>query len=143
MYGWVKLTGEHLANRCDTTASIHIIRPMSGYGTDQDTTYPFGAFLARARGKADPFTIWGDGTQVRDWVHVSDIMGAIAALIEQDYCKPINIGTGIGTDFTTPARQMTAAHGYEPTLLTYPDKPTGCTTAWQTSPNYTRCTYRR
>ncbi len=70
VYGWVKLTGEHLANRAiQAGADIRVIRPMSGYGTDQDTTYPFGAFLARAKERMDPFPIWGDGRQVRDWVH--------------------------------------------------------------------------
>jgi len=125
MYGWVKLTGEQLAARVTGPTSIHIIRPMSGYGADQDTTYPFGAFLARARAKADPFDVWGDGTQVRDWVHVDDIMGTVAALIDQDYGKPVNVGTGIATTFTDLAAAVTAAHGYSPTLNYLPDKPTG------------------
>lgn len=124
MYGWVKLTGEQMAARLDLPG-LHIIRPMSGYGSDQDTSYPFGAFLARARATADPFDIWGDGTQVRDWVHVDDIMATITALIEQDYCEPINIGTGIATTFTQLAGLMADAHGYTPTLNPQLDKPTG------------------
>ncbi len=125
MYGWVKLTGEHMAARLDGPTSVHIIRPMSGYGTDQDTSYPFGAFLARAQARANPFDIWGDGTQVRDWVHVDDIMATIVRLIDQDYTQPINVGTGIATDFATLATMMGQAVGYTPTLNPLPDRPTG------------------
>jgi len=125
MYGWVKLTGEQMAARVDGPSSVHIIRPMSGYGTDQDTSYPFGAFLARAQARSDPFDIWGDGTQVRDWVHVDDIMATIVKLIDQDYTQPINVGTGIPTDFTTLATMMAGAVGYTPTINPLPDKPTG------------------
>jgi len=125
MYGWVKLTGEQMAARVDGPSSVHIIRPMSGYGTDQDTSYPFGAFLARAQARANPFDIWGDGTQVRDWVHVDDIMATIVRLIDQDYTQPINVGTGIATDFTTLATMMADAVGYTPTLNPLPDRPTG------------------
>lgn len=125
MYGWVKLTGEQMAARVDGPSSVHIIRPMSGYGTDQDTSYPFGAFLARAQARANPFDIWGDGTQVRDWVHVDDIMATIVRLIDQDYTQPINVGTGIPTDFTTLATMMADAVGYTPTINPLPDRPTG------------------
>lgn len=130
MYGWVKLTGEQMAARArQCGANIHVIRPMSGYGTDQDTSYPFGAFLDRARRKVDPFPIWGTGLQVRDWVHVDDIMDTIVAVIDQDVSHPVNVGTGIPTDFLTLARLVTQAHGYYPQLDPQPTRPTGV--AWR------------
>lgn len=130
MYGWVKLTGEHMAARArQAGANIHVIRPMSGYGTDQDTTYPFGAFIERARRKADPFPIWGNGLQVRDWVHVDDITDTIVATIDQDVPHPVNVGTGIPTDFLTLARLVSQAHGYRPRLDPQPTRPTGV--AWR------------
>lgn len=130
MYGWVKLTGEQMAARArQCGVNVHVIRPMSGYGTDQDTTYPFGAFLERARRKADPFPIWGNGLQVRDWVHVDDITDTIMATIDQDVPHPINVGTGIPTDFLTLARLISQAHGYRPRLDPQPTRPTGV--AWR------------
>jgi len=130
MYGWVKLTGEQLAHRArQAGVNVHVIRPMSGYGPDQDQSYPFGAFLARARAKADPFDIWGDGTQVRDWVHVDDVMATIAAVIDQDHQQPVNVGTGIATSFIELAGLFAAVGGYSPTIRTNPDKPTGV--AWR------------
>lgn len=125
-YGWVKLYGEQMAMRAKNHgANIHIIRPMSGYGTDQDITYPFGAFLARTTQQADPFQVWGDGSQVRDWVHVDDIMRTIEAMIDADYQSPLNIGTGIPTSFASLAELFTVSAGYAPTIEYLPDKPTG------------------
>jgi len=123
MYGWVKLTGEQMASRC--SAPVTCLRPMSGYGSDQDTTYPFGAFRARALSREDPFVIWGDGTQVRDWIHVDDIMEAILSLITSGFTGPINIGTGMATDFLKLSELFTSRSGYSPSIQTLPDKPTG------------------
>ena len=125
MYGWVKLTGEQMAVRVDGPSSVHIIRPMSGYGTDQTRPTRSVHSSHRAQARANPFDIWGDGTQVRDWVHVDDIMATIVRLIDQDYTQPINVGTGIPTDFTTLATMMVDAVGYTPTINPLPDRPTG------------------
>lgn len=123
MYGWVKLTGEHMASRC--SANVTCIRPMSGYGPDQDNTYPFGAFRDRALSKEDPFVIWGDGMQVRDWVHVDDIMNTISTILNDRILGSLNIGTGIPTPFIDLARMFTSTAGYSPEFVLLPDKPTG------------------
>lgn len=123
VYGWVKLTGEHLAKRY--SGDVAIIRPMSGYGEDQDGTYPFGAFRDRIKNHEDPFRIWGDGTQVRDWVHVDDIMATIDAIIRQHFTGPVNIGTGIPTNFLTLASLFMQAAGHEARIETLPEAPTG------------------
>lgn len=127
MYGWTKLTGERLAAATNTPVSV--IRPFSGYGADQGQDYPFGAFLARALTKADPFIIWGDGTQTRDWVHIDDITATILAIIEQRHEGTINIGTGTPTDMITLAELFTQAVGYRPQLAPLATKPTGV--AWR------------
>ena len=62
-YGWVKLTGELLADYVNKTTNtkVHVFRPFSGYGEDQDLTYPFPSFVKRIRDKVDTFEIWGNG----------------------------------------------------------------------------------
>lgn len=123
MYGWVKLTGEVLASY--SSADVGIIRPFSGYGTDQGEEYPFGAFLKRALAKEDPFYIWGTGEQVRDWIHVDDIMNALEVLIDQRFTGPVNLATGRATTFLELAKMFTDAVGYSPEFVTLPDKPAG------------------
>ena len=41
------------------------------------------AFMARAYTRQDPFVIWGDGSQIRDWIHVSDIVSGLLAAGEK------------------------------------------------------------
>lgn len=116
-YGWVKVTGERLARYAESEGCrILIPRPFSGYGEDQADCYPFPAFAARARRREDPFTIWGDGTSCRDWVHVDDVVGAVLALFDAEVTGPVNIGTGRATSFDELARLMTLAVGYQPEL---------------------------
>jgi nucleoside-diphosphate-sugar epimerase len=132
-YGWTKLTLERLAYEYmrDTGRSCHVVRPFSGYGTDQGIDYPFGAFLTRTKNREDPFKIWGNGNQVRDWIHINDICPAIMLLIENDIPGPINLCTGIPTSFTELAKLFIAKSneifggGYAPGLLYCGDKPRG------------------
>jgi nucleoside-diphosphate-sugar epimerase len=124
-YGLVKLVGERLATESD--AVVHVVRPFSGYGTDQATDYPFGAFVARARRRDDPFEVWGDGEQVRDWIHVEDIVNGILAVVDHDVREPVNLCTGRGTSFNELATRVTDAVGYHPTLAHRVEAPTGVT----------------
>jgi nucleoside-diphosphate-sugar epimerase len=117
VYGWAKVTGEKLAEKArEDGIDVTVVRPFSGYGTDQSQDFPFGAFVARAKRREDPFKIWGNGEQVRDWVHVDDIVGAILALIAKPVTDPVNIGCGIGTSLNDLARMICFEAGYHPTF---------------------------
>lgn len=125
-YGWAKLSGEMLAQYArDAGVDVHILRPFSGYGPDQEASYPFPAFIQRAARRADPFDIWGDGEQTRDFVHISDIIGAVHAVIEEDVQTPVNIGSGRPTSFNELARMVTSAAGYSPEFHHRLDRPVG------------------
>jgi nucleoside-diphosphate-sugar epimerase len=125
-YGWAKLLGEMLARHAEAEGiPVHVFRPFSGYGTDQDAAYPFRAFLARTRCREDPFEIWGDGNQVRDWIHIDDLIAATLTAVDQDVRGPVNLCTGIGTSFLQLADAFTTAAGYKPRIETLTDQPTG------------------
>lgn len=112
-YGWSKLTGEYLAQFVEDT-KMHVFRPFSGYGTDQALDYPFPSFIHRAKRRADPFEIWGDGQQTRDFIHVNDVVDCMLTAIEQDIQGPINIGWGRPTSFNQLADMVTTIAGYTP-----------------------------
>lgn len=122
-YGWVKLVGETLARHCP--AQVLVVRPFSGYAADQSVDYPFGAFLTRARQRADPFMVWGTGNQVRDWIHADDIATAIMAALDQGVTGPVNLCTGSGTSLAVLARMICKRAGYTPTLSFRRDAPVG------------------
>lgn len=126
LYGWTKLVGELQAALVRQQGiPVTVGRPFSGYGEDQDTSYPFAAFAERARAKVDPFVIWGNGSQVRDWIHVDDICSAIMRLIDQGIDGPVNLGTGRGTSMFDLARIFVEAVGYEPEFVFRTDMPSG------------------
>lgn len=122
-YGWSKLTGEYLASFVD---NVYIFRPFSGYGSDQDLSYPFPSYIKRAMEKADPFEVWGKGTQTRDFIHIEDIINAVFVAVENDVKGPINLGWGRATSFIQLAEMVTYYAGYKAEIITRPDKPVGC-----------------
>jgi nucleoside-diphosphate-sugar epimerase len=122
-YGMSKLIGEYLSSFVD---NVYIFRPFSGYGTDQDLTYPFPMYVKRALDKADPFEVWGTGLQTRDFIHIRDIIEAVFTVIENAPVGPINLGWGRSTSFIELAQMCMDAVGYEGEIVTRPDKPVGC-----------------
>lgn len=129
-YGWTKLTGEMLAQYAEEAGvPVHIFRPFSGYGSDQDDSYPFPAYIDRALRADNPFEVWGDGEQVRDFIHIDDVVDTVFAAIEQDYRLPLNIGSGRATSFNELAELVTSAAGYAPEIKHCFDRPVG--PAWR------------
>lgn len=137
-YGWVKLTGERMADEARRMGlPVYVFRPFSGYGPDQDEDYPFPAFIDRAMACSNPFEVWGTGQQVRDFVHIDDVVSAVLARLDSDDTAPVNIGTGRATSFLELAqividevnRRHPASPQYDPHVETMPDAPTGV--AWR------------
>ena len=114
-YGWAKLTGEYcLQFLQEKGIRVHIFRPFSGYGTDQDLSYPFPSFIKRAKDLMNPFDIWGPGDQVRDFIHMQDIVDAVDEAIKQDIQGPVNLGSGIATSFNQLKEIVCGIRGYNP-----------------------------
>lgn len=125
-YGWAKLTGEYLASLAAAKGvRVHVFRPFSGYGSDQDFDYPFPSFIRRAAERADPFVIWGDGLQVRDWIHVDDVIAGTLAIVDQDVSGPVNLCTGEGVNFRQLQRLVCNAVGYSPEIEFRTSEPSG------------------
>lgn len=125
-YGWTKLTGEFLSQFAKKLGhDVYVFRPFSGYGADQDLSYPFPSFIQRAKKYEHPFIIWGDGTQVRDFIHIDDIVDATMIAIENNIQVPTNLGTGRPTSFLELAKIVCGTMGYSPDIKLLLEKPTG------------------
>lgn len=103
-YGWAKLTGEYLINLAVQRKGLRsiIYRPFSGYGEDQDLTYPFPAICKRAleHDESKDFVVWGTGQQMRDFVHIEDcVQCVIQTMGSSDTGDAFNISSGIYTSF--------------------------------------------
>lgn len=134
-YGWAKYVGELLAqNAIENGVNVTIVRPFSGYGSDQSTDYPFPAFVRRALDRADPFTVWGNARQVRDWIHVDDVVRGSLAVVECDRqepltalgrTRPVNVCSGDGTALGDLALLICERAGYAPELTVDATAPMG------------------
>jgi nucleoside-diphosphate-sugar epimerase len=127
-YGWSKLTGEYLAKIAAEYYGVKVtcIRPFSGYGEDQDLTYPVPAIAARAANKENPFEVWGTGKQGRDFVHIDDVLDCTLLAMEHiTDGTAINIGMGKLTTFLEIIDVFTKFAGYKPTIKPLLDKPVG------------------
>lgn len=114
IYGWSKLTGEQMLRYVKNELNVWIFRPFSGYSEAQSLDYPFPSFIARAKRKDNPFEIWGDGNQVRDWIHIDDIVEFTLQAIELAEPNVWNICTGRPTSFNEFAEIVTDMVGYNP-----------------------------
>ena len=127
-YGWAKLSGEYLANFAKQYGiKTYVFRPFSGYGETQDLDYPFPSFIKRVVDQVDEFEIWGDGTQVRDFIHMDDIIEATMEAVRLDIQEPINLGNGTPLSFLELAEKVFQVSGFNPKkgIKLRTDKPVG------------------
>jgi nucleoside-diphosphate-sugar epimerase len=127
-YGWAKLTGEMLAGYARKAGiNVYVFRPFSGYGYDQDLNYPFPSFVKRVVDKVENFEIWGDGSQVRDFIHIDDVVAGTMAFVDQDIQIPVNLGWGRPTSFNELAEHFFEISGWRPKngITHLLDKPKG------------------
>ena len=125
-YGWAKLTGERMAYAAIASGlQTFIVRPFSGFAEDQDLDYPFPSLAKRARERKNPFEIWGDAGQVRDWIHITDVVNGALAVVKQDVDTPVNLCTGIGTSMAKLANMMCREIDHHPEIEVLKDMPMG------------------
>lgn len=127
-YGWSKLTSEYLARVAVERygLSVAIVRPFSGYGEDQDSTYPVPAIALRVAARQDPVRIWGSGTQGRDFVHISDcVLGMKLACRNVSDGTAFNLGSGDLTSFVDLAHLMLDIEGYAAEVRPTENRPVG------------------
>jgi nucleoside-diphosphate-sugar epimerase len=84
-YGWAKLMGEmalkayHREYGMKTAAA----RIFTAYGPRENETHAIVALIAKAFIKMDPYIIWGNGEQDRNFTYVQDIVDALILTSEK------------------------------------------------------------
>jgi len=101
-YGYSKMLIENYITFLNRTAMLPyiILRPSNVYGKYQQTDRAQG-FISVALRKIlqqQPIEIWGDGTAIRDYLSVSDLVLCVNKLLDSNIANEIfNIGTGKGS----------------------------------------------
>ena len=109
-----------------------VLRYANVYGPRQDPHGEAGVVAIFCNRLLDgkPLTVFGDGTQTRDYVHVKDVAAANAAAataalppIGQLDARAMNIGTGVETDVLTLAETLRAVSGRDAPIEFAPARP--------------------
>ena len=108
-YGQTKLEDEFLAEKY-VSKGLDVIglRYFNIFGKGQTGSYAgvITQFMRKLNDKKSPI-IFGDGLQIRDFIHVSDIAEAnLSAMLSNTNSGFFNIGTGVGTKIIDLAKVM-------------------------------------
>lgn len=96
------------------------------YGNLGHENHAVIAMIAPAFIKQDPFVIWGNGEQIRNWTHASDIVsGTILCAEKIDDGNAVNLGTMKRTRVLDAVHQVMRYTGHQARIELLPDMPTG------------------
>ena len=128
-YGWEKLLREMQLHAFRKQYGLRgcPIRFVTAYGPRENETHAIIALIYKALEKMDPFEIWGDGKQERDFTYVDDIVsGSILAGEKISDMTPINLGTGQRYQIIDVVKMICSVLDWEPTEFKFDTtKPTG------------------
>ncbi|MBM3229722.1 NAD-dependent epimerase/dehydratase family protein [Candidatus Parvarchaeota archaeon] len=139
-YGMSKLAADELCGKYFEQHGLKTVRLrlFNVYGVGQDPASPYSGVITKFAQKikdGKPPIVFGDGSNTRDFVHISDVVDAFLACIEQKntkkitekgasgsgvygkaygsgiYGKAYNIGTGIETSILELAKKMVLVSG--------------------------------
>jgi UDP-glucose 4-epimerase len=101
VYGQSKLAAEGYVEYYARARGLSAgtLRLGNVYGQRQDPATEAGVvaiFCEAARDRGQP-TVFGDGEQTRDYIHVADVVDALLAAESSDDTGPFNVGTGVET----------------------------------------------
>lgn len=128
MYGWAKLMGEMTlrAYARDWGIKSASCRYFTVYGERGKEDHAVIAMIARAFVRQDPFEVWGNGQQIRNWTYVGDIVsGTLLAAEKINDGTAINLGTMERTSVLEAVREVLRYTGHDPVIKFRPDMPTG------------------
>ena len=100
-YGVSRLSGEAYSQMYAATYGVptQVVRCANAYGPGQSHTRPQGAvavFLSRVAAGLT-VSILGNGSAIRDYVHIDDVASAVAQLVmDRIDCGVVNLGSGSG-----------------------------------------------
>jgi len=128
MYGWAKLMGELTLRAYCRERGLKAVscRYFTVYGPRGVENHAVMAMIARAFVGQNPFEVWGDGTQVRNWTYVGDIVeGTLRAAEKIDDGSGINLGTMERVRVIDAVKMVLEYTGHQAEIQLQPDRPTG------------------
>lgn len=129
-YGWMRRYLERLSEFVSQKSELRIAlaRPTAVYGPRDNfhpvTSHVIPALVRRAVAKEAPFVVWGTGDEVRDFLHVSDLVrGCLLLLDRHATCDPVNIGYGTTVTISEVVQRILEAAEHSPEIIFDASKP--------------------
>lgn len=133
-YGADKLACEHHSRVASTIHRIPTagLRFFNVYGQGQEPSSPYSGVISifsHRLSRGEKITLYGDGKQSRDFIHVSDVviyllLSMNALLSSRMHCDILNVCTGSGTSLNQLIRILGELCGREP-CITYQESRRG------------------
>jgi nucleoside-diphosphate-sugar epimerase len=128
-YGWAKLMGEFQLRAFYKQKGICGVacRIFTAYGERENESHAVIALIAKAAAQLDPFPIWGDGLQTRNFTYVQDtITGMALSGAMLDGFEVINVGTETHNTILDLLEEIFRVVGWRPKVIEKQlDKPVG------------------
>src|SRR5882762_9322546 len=127
-YGWAKLMAEFTlqAYHKEHGLGAASCRYFTVYGPRGVENHAVIAMIARAFIHQTPFQVWGDGTQIRNWTYVDDIVeGTILAGEKIDEGTAVNLGTMERIQVIDAVNMVCENTGHKAEIKLRRDMPTG------------------
>jgi UDP-glucose 4-epimerase len=127
-YAESKVAAEGLcAALIDHGLPVTILRPFNIYGPGQDPASSYSGVISRwiaALLKRRPLTLYGDGRQTRDFIHVEDVGRAIRLALEATSPAPgpVNVASGLSTSLLALLDLLGTAAGVTPDIQRLPER---------------------
>jgi GDP-L-fucose synthase len=102
--GWMKLFSERMsqmyANHINNPMRTLVVRPGNLYGPNDKFTWKeskvIAALIRKSIERHDPFLVWGDGNDLKDFLYIDDfILGLLKSFEITDDFEAINIASSI------------------------------------------------
>lgn len=129
VYGWAKLMGERSLQAYHEQYGIDAasVRIFTAYGPRENETHAIIALMAKAVAGQDPYQIWGDGEQTRNFTYVKDITRALRLAAENvTDATPVNAGIPEYISINQVVEEIFSRLDWRPDDINYmTDKPVG------------------
>ena len=130
-YGWEKLYGlllvQHYGNETGMPYCTPIFHAIYGPGLDIDfKAKVIGAMCRKIFESDSELKIWGDGSQVRSFLYIDDLMKGLDVLVTKNIQEPINLGSDTAVTMSEVADMLLKISGKALKKVYQPAEPTGC-----------------
>ena len=129
--GWMKRYTEKLCEMYSKVLSPSmqciVLRPANIYGPNDkfdNRSHVLPATIMKVVNKQNPIEVWGDGKDIRDFIHIDDFVRACIMVMDKvDNYDIFNIGSGIGKSVNDILFNCMELEGYDTDITYNSDKP--------------------